>query len=128
MTVPLAPLLLLHVVAHDLPLGRVCQPRKGTGALAHDSTVRSVCVQAQALRDFIWACVQDLKLGAWVSEAAAAAAGGAEEGAYDLFALAAHQHDAKAAYASDDRQGQLARSASAANCLCVARIATDSAL
>ena len=57
-----------------------------------------------------WAYVQDLKLGAWVSEAAAAAAGGAEEGAFDLFALAAHQHDAKAAYASDDRQGQLVRS------------------
>ena len=60
-----------------------------------------------------WACVQDLKLGAWVSDAAAAAAGGAEEGAFDLFALAAHQHDAKAAYASDDRQGQLVRSPSA---------------
>lgn len=54
--------------------------------------------------------MQDLKLGTWVSEAPAAAAGGADEGAYDLFALAAHQHDAKAAYASDDRQGQLVRS------------------
>ncbi|KAK9831376.1 hypothetical protein WJX81_007244 [Elliptochloris bilobata] len=49
--------------------------------------------------------VKDLKLGTWVSEAAAATGG--EDGAYDLFALAAHQHDAKAAYASDDRQGHL---------------------
>ena len=73
------------------------------------------CVQLQS-----WARVQDLKLGAWVSEAAAAAAGGAEEGAFDLFALAAHQHDAKAAYASDDRQGQLVRSPSVMRSLTIA--------
>lgn len=51
--------------------------------------------------------LQDLKLGPWVSEATAAAAGGGDEGAYDLFALAAHQHDPKLAYPSDDRQGRL---------------------
>jgi hypothetical protein len=59
---------------------------------------------------------QDLKLGPWLSEAApaagGAAGGGGDEGAYDLFALAAHQHDPKLAYPSDDRQGRLVRPAS----------------
>ncbi len=52
---------------------------------------------------------QDLKLGPWVSEAAPAAGGAGAGGAYDLFALAAHQHDPKLAYPSDDRQGRLVR-------------------